>query len=58
MGKGKGSPEGWVAVVRPGRILFEMEGVNEADAREAMRRAAAKLPIRTRFATRFAEQTS
>ncbi len=58
MGKGKGSPEQWVAVVRPGRILFEMEGVNEADAREAMRRAAAKLPIRTRFATRFAEPAS
>ena len=57
MGKGKGSPEGWVAVVRPGRILFEMEGVNETDAREAMRRATAKLPIRTQFATRFLEQT-
>ena len=58
MGKGKGAPEGWVAVVLPGRILFEMEGVNEADAREALRRAAAKLPIRTQFATRFREQTS
>ena len=58
MGKGKGAPEGWVAVVRPGRILFEMEGVNEADAREAMRRATAKLPIRTQFATRFLEQMS
>ena len=56
MGKGKGSPEGWVAVVRPGRILFEMEGVPVADAREAMRLAAAKLPIKTRFATRFAEE--
>ena len=57
MGKGKGAPEGWVAVVRPGRILFEMEGVNETDAREAMRRATAKLPIRTQFATRCLEQT-
>lgn len=47
MGKGKGSPEGWVAVVRPGRILFEMEGVDRATAREAMRLAAHKLPIRT-----------
>ena len=44
MGKGKGAPEEWVCVVRPGRILFEMEGVNEADARKAMRLAAAKLP--------------
>jgi large subunit ribosomal protein L16 len=56
MGKGKGAPEQWVCVVRPGRILFEMEGVNEADARAAMRLAAAKLPIKTRFATRFAEE--
>jgi large subunit ribosomal protein L16 len=47
MGKGKGSPEGWVAPVRPGRILFEMEGVDPATAREAMRLAAHKLPIRT-----------
>ncbi len=52
MGKGKGSPEFWVAVVRPGRILFEMEGVPEEVAREAFRLAAAKLPIRTRFVTR------
>jgi large subunit ribosomal protein L16 len=43
-------------VVRPGRILFEMEGVNEVDARKAMRLAAAKLPIKTKFATRFAEE--
>jgi large subunit ribosomal protein L16 len=43
-------------VVRPGRILFEMEGVNETDARQAMRLAAAKLPIKTKFATRFAEE--
>src|SRR5258707_10427520 len=56
MGKGKGAPEQWVCVVRPGRIMFEMEGVTEADARKAMRLAAAKLPIRTRFATRFAEE--
>ena len=56
MGKGKGSPEGWVAVIKPGRILFEMEGVVETDARAAMRLAAAKLPIATRFATRFAQE--
>ena len=56
MGKGKGAPEQWVCVVRPGRILFEMEGVTEQEAREAMRLAAAKIPIRTRFATRFAEE--
>lgn len=56
MGKGKGSPEGWVVVVKPGRILFEMEGVSEADARAAMRLAQAKLPMKTRFATRFAEE--
>ena len=58
MGKGKGAPEQWVCVVRPGRILFEMEGVNETDARKAMRLAAAKLPIRTKFATRFAQETA
>ena len=56
MGKGKGAPEEWVCVVRPGKILFEMEGVNEKDAREAMRLAAAKLPIKTKFATRFAAE--
>ena len=56
MGKGKGAPEQWVCVVRPGRILFEMEGVNEADARQAMKLAAAKLPILTKFAMRFAEE--
>src|SRR3954469_14333961 len=56
MGKGKGAPEQWVCVVRPGRIMFEMEGVNEGDARKALRLAAAKLPIKTRFATRFAEE--
>ena len=52
MGKGKGSPESWVAVVRPGRILFEMEGVDESTAREAMRLAAHKLPVKTKFVTR------
>jgi large subunit ribosomal protein L16 len=56
MGKGKGAPEFWVAVVRPGKVLFEMEGVTETEARQAMDRAAAKLPIKTRFATRFAEE--
>jgi large subunit ribosomal protein L16 len=57
MGKGKGSPEFWVAVVRPGRILYEMQGVPEDVAREAMRLAGHKLPIRTKFATRFEEET-
>ena len=47
MGKGKGAPEGWVACVRPGRILFEMEGVDRATAFEAMRLAAHKLPVKT-----------
>jgi len=56
MGKGKGAPEGWVAVVRPGKILFEMEGVTETEARRAMQLAAAKLPIKTRFAARFGEE--
>jgi large subunit ribosomal protein L16 len=49
MGSGKGSPEGWVAVIKPGRILFEMSGVSAETAKEAMRLAAHKLPIRTRF---------
>jgi len=52
MGKGKGAPEGWVAVVRPGKVLFEMEGVDEPTAREAMRLASNKLPLLTRFVTR------
>jgi large subunit ribosomal protein L16 len=52
MGKGKGAPEYWVAVVKPGRILFEIEGVSEMLAREAMRLAANKLPIKARFVTR------
>jgi large subunit ribosomal protein L16 len=55
MGKGKGAPEAWVAVVKPGRVLFEMEGVDEATAREAMRLAAHKLPVKTRFVTRIAD---
>jgi large subunit ribosomal protein L16 len=49
MGKGKGNPEGWVAVVKPGRILFEAEGVNVQTAKEAMRLAADKLPVMTKF---------
>src|SRR5947209_12777895 len=49
MGSGKGAPEGWVAVIKPGRILFEMAGIPEPLAREAMRLAAHKLPIETRF---------
>lgn len=49
MGKGKGAPEGWVAVVRPGTMMFEMAGVRSDIAKEAMRLAAMKLPIRTRF---------
>jgi large subunit ribosomal protein L16 len=56
MGKGKGAPEGWVAVIKPGRVLFEMEGVSETDAKRAMQLASAKLPIKTRFATRFAQE--
>jgi large subunit ribosomal protein L16 len=52
MGKGKGAPEYWVAVVKPGRVLYEIEGVDETTAREAMRLAAQKLPIRTKFVTR------
>jgi large subunit ribosomal protein L16 len=49
MGSGKGNPEGWVAVIKPGRVLFEMGGVDHDVAKEAMRLAAAKLPIETRF---------
>ena len=52
MGKGKGAPEAWVVVVKPGRILFEMEGLDEKTAKEAMRLAAAKLPLPTRFVSR------
>jgi large subunit ribosomal protein L16 len=52
MGKGKGAPEQWVVVVRPGKVLFEMEGVGQDVAQEAMRLAAMKLPIRTKLVTR------
>jgi len=52
MGKGKGAPEGWVAVIRPGRVLYEMEGVSREIAREAFRLAAHKLPVKTRFIER------
>jgi large subunit ribosomal protein L16 len=52
MGKGKGNPEGWVAVVKPGRVMFELEGVPEKVAQRAMELAAAKLPIKTRFVIR------
>ncbi len=52
MGKGKGNPESWVAVVKPGRVMFEVEGVEEAVARRAMQLAAAKLPVRTRIVNR------
>ncbi len=55
MGSGKGNPEFWVAVVKPGRILFELDGVSEEIAREAMRLAAYKLPIKTRFIVKPAE---
>jgi len=57
MGSGKGSPEYWVAVVKPGRIMFEMAGVTEPIAKEAMRLAAQKLPIKTKFITRDEEYT-
>ena len=50
MGSGKGAPEGWVAVVQPGRVMFEVGGVSEEVAREALRLAAHKLPVKTRFA--------
>jgi large subunit ribosomal protein L16 len=56
MGKGKGSPEGWVAIIRPGLILYEMAGVDRETAKEAMRLAAHKLPVPTRFVER--EQTA
>ena len=52
MGKGKGSPEFWVAVVKPGRVLFELEGINRTLAQEALKLGASKLPIRTRFVER------
>ena len=52
MGKGKGAVEGWVAVVKPARVLFEVAGVSETIARDSLRLAASKLPIRTRFVQR------
>ncbi len=52
MGKGKGNPEEWVAVIKPGRILYEMEGVSEKDAKEALTLAAHKLPLKTKFVSR------
>lgn len=52
MGKGKGNPEAWVAPVRPGRVMFELEGVSESIARRAMELASAKLPVKTRFLRR------
>jgi len=55
MGKGKGSPEYWVCRVKPGKIMFEIDGVDEDIAREALRLGAAKLPIKTRFVARIAE---
>src|SRR4051812_16430746 len=55
MGKGKGSPEGWVAVVKPGMVMFELAGVQEPLAREAMRLAAMKLPVKCKFVTRDGE---
>jgi large subunit ribosomal protein L16 len=53
MGKGKGAPEGWVAVVKPGRVMFEIEGVTEDLAREAIRLAGHKLPLATKFVKRI-----
>ena len=55
MGSGKGNPEGWVAVVKPGRVMFELAGVDEPLAREAMLRAQHKLPIKTKFITRVGD---
>ncbi len=55
MGKGKGAPEKWVSVVKPGRIMFEMAGVDEATAREALQLASHKLPIPTKFVSRAGE---
>jgi large subunit ribosomal protein L16 len=56
MGKGKGAPEEWVAVIRPGKVLFEMEGVTPELAREAMRLAAHKIPLKTKFVLREAAE--
>ena len=57
MGKGKGAPEYWVALVKPGRVMFELAGVPEETAREAMRLAANKLPVKTKFVVRESEST-
>jgi large subunit ribosomal protein L16 len=56
MGKGKGAPEQWVAVIKPGRVLYEMEGVPEKEAREAMRLAAQKLNLKTKFVKRLVQE--
>jgi large subunit ribosomal protein L16 len=58
MGKGKGAPEGWVAVIRPGKILYEMEGIPAESAREALRLASHKIGIKTRFVTRIGVEAS
>jgi ribosomal protein L16p/L10e len=55
MGSGKGSPEYWVAVVKPGRVMFELEGVTEAQAKEALRLASHKLPVRCKFVVKNQE---
>jgi large subunit ribosomal protein L16 len=55
MGSGKGSPEGWVAVVKPGRVMFELAGVSEPLAKEALRLAGQKLPVKTKFVRREAD---
>jgi large subunit ribosomal protein L16 len=55
MGSGKGSPEGWVAVVKPGRVMFELSGVSEPLAKEALRLASQKLPVKTKFVSREAD---
>jgi large subunit ribosomal protein L16 len=55
MGKGKGTPEVWVTRVKPGRILFEVDGISQEVARQALLLAAAKLPVKTRFVARIAE---
>ena len=56
MGKGKGAPEGWLVVIRPGKIIYEMEGVTRETAKEALRLASHKLPIKTRFIERSVQQ--
>ena len=58
MGSGKGTPEGWVAVIKPGRVMFELAGVPEALAREAMRLAGHKLPVKTKFVMREGAQAA